>query len=147
MHGVIFAGLGPPIGLAVVLAANALDGGDLFSGPLTGVIAGIAFMAVWAYAFGLIPALVAAMAVRQVQVRRVKPEWLWVTFAGIGIGLIFVLALGALFSVLLGSSRFSFLEIRKEAYFFYVLTCLIPTLICWRLSLWRDKSIKPNPLR
>ncbi|MEE1657563.1 hypothetical protein VB618_15250 [Microvirga sp. CF3062] len=153
MHWFIFAGLGPLIGLTSAFlfgfTSNFLAGTpqsyDPFSGSLMDQIAGITFLAICAYIFGLIPALAAALAVRKVQIRQARHEWVWVTLMGIGIGLIFVVAFGAALQWLIprGGSIF---DIHKEAFLVYVPTCLIPTLVCWRLSRRFDKSFKPSLL-
>jgi len=132
------------IGFASTLVAGELDGGYLFSGPLVGVITGMAMLIPFAYVFGLIPALVAALAVRQIQLRQAKPEWLWVTLFGTIIGFVFVPAFGAALGGLLGSAGWSVADIRKEAFLAYVPTCLIPTLVCWWLSRWLDKPVQPS---
>ncbi|WP_457091321.1 hypothetical protein [Microvirga sp. P5_D2] len=131
----IFAGLGPPIGLVTVFAAIAIGDGNPFDGKLADMISGTAWLTPFAYVFGLLPALVSGGAVRQVQIRQFRPEWLWVTLIGTVVGFIFVVAFGAVLEALLLSGR-SVFETPKEAFLVYVPTCLVPTLVCWLLS-WR----------
>jgi hypothetical protein len=115
----------------------------IFSGPLRAVFAVIAFVAVFAYVFGLIPALIAALAVRKVQARQVRREWLWVTLIGLGIGFVFVVAFGMVLEWLIPSGR-SIFDIHKEAFLVFVPTCLVPTLVCWRLSCRFDQPARPS---
>jgi hypothetical protein len=133
MHYLIFAGLGPLIGLACVFPMITVTEGNPFNGKLADMLLGMAWSTPFAYVFGLIPALVSAWAVRQAQIRQSKPEWLWVTLIGTAVGLIFVVAFGAVLEALIPRGR-SVFDIRKEAFLAYVPTCLIPTLACWWIS-------------
>ncbi|MBB4041135.1 amino acid transporter [Microvirga flocculans] len=133
MHWLIFAGLGPPIGLACVFTGIAVYSANPFDGKLVDMILVTAGITAFAYIFGLLPALVSGWAVRQVQIRQLRPEWLWVTLIGTLVGFIFVVAFGAVLEALIPSGL-SVFDIRKEAFFVYVPTCLVPTLVCWYLS-------------
>lgn len=130
MHYLVFAGLGPPIGLVCLFVWMALHTANPFDGKLMSMILGMAGLTPFSYVFGLIPALVSGWAVRQVQIRRFRLEWLWTALIGAGIGPIFVVAFG----VVLGPIEWDISEIRKEGLFGSVTTCGIPTLACWYVS-------------
>lgn len=134
MHWLIFTGLGPLIGLACVFAAVMVDSRSLFDGKLVDAIQVMAWFTVLAYIVGLMPALVSGWAVRQVHIRRLRPEWLWVTLTGTIIGFIFVVAFGTMLGGLHDSAVWDVSDIRKEAFLVFVPTCLVSTLVCWYLS-------------
>ncbi|WP_114945985.1 hypothetical protein [Microvirga calopogonii] len=132
MHWLIFVALGPLIGFVSVCAGNVLLGGYPYPGALLDVVM---FGVPSAYLFGLIPAFVAAGAVRLLQARRVRHEWFWVSLIGTAIGLGFEVASAKLISILVGRWQGGSVSyFRQEALMVFVPACMIPTLICWILS-------------
>ncbi len=90
------------------------------------------------YGLGLLPALLAASAIRILQIRKAKPELLWVGLTGIVIGILFT------FSVmpLVGRSPGEFFNFGT---LIYILICLFPTFICWYLSRGCANRLRPSP--
>lgn len=123
-HWLIFAGLGPPIGMISLLMSVAGIHG--ISPPISlDVFIPIVPMLGFSYVFGLLPALAAAFGVLCFQRWQIGYEWLAVSLLGVVIGLIFIIA----FSGLTGSISRDGREYAEA-----VITCLVPTLTCRYLS-------------
>jgi hypothetical protein len=138
-HWLIFAGLGPLLGWTSGVVAIALFSAAGGETPFPGlsVTEFFLFGVPIAYLFGLIPALVSGSTVQQLQIRLVTHHWLWVILTGLAVGLVFEVAIASLIDVLLGTWQGGDVPyFTTEALIACVSACLIPTLVCWRLSLW-----------
>jgi len=125
----VFAGLGPPIGLTSLLALILLDQGRLPPVPLAELLLeGLGL----SYAIGLIPALAAALVTGLLRRRGMSFEILWVALTGAAIGMALL--------IVVASGHIEHIEMRMAILF--VVVCLVPTLACWHLSRRLDKTTK-----
>lgn len=126
----VFAGLGPPIGFASLLAAIAvLDG--VPPPESAGFLIMIGVPA--SYIVGIVPALLTAAALRWVQVKAWPFDWFWGGLAGAASGVVLV----QLAAVIAGEALFP-----KDGLLVgvYAIVGLVPALVCWHLSRRLDKS-------
>jgi len=123
VHWLVFAGLGPPLGWAVILTLVVLFDGAPPSVSLSFLGQTLAF----SYVLGLVPALMAAALVQYLRRWNVPHEWLAVGVAGVVVGLGFV----AMLSWITGTSFFA---AKVPVQLGHIATCLVPTWVCWYLS-------------
>lgn len=128
-YWLVYALLGPPIGLLVFVAGGVILNGSvaLEMVPLS-VMIGLPL----SYVLGLVPALIAAFAVQLGQRGSPVFERVWVLCVGLGTGIPFsVFMEAALLEPVLSDVDLSPIGGGSVV---YVLVCLIPTLACWYLS-------------
>jgi hypothetical protein len=132
-HWLIFAGLGPLIGLAVTLVLLGLEREEVLSVYpfLLMTVLGMPFT----YVVGLLPALLGAFAVRLLQNRRVSHEWLWVSLGAPLAGVIFMIAS----TVMVGRDPFS---TPSTTYMGFALIFFVSGSACWCLSKRFDKNFR-----
>lgn len=133
----IFVTLGPPIGFVWLVTSNmALDllkpttGTDIWP-DIGSFIAGISV----SYLFGFVPAVLSSSLVHLIRRHMPQSEWLYVLLVGVVIGLAYWAWLN--FDLIYPDQDFDVLDLFKV-----ISVCLVPTLVCWRLSRWVDKSAK-----
>lgn len=112
----LFSLLGPLIGTYSLMLPYALL--DLYAGKLSfGDFAGaVLLFALIGYAIGLVPAIIAGLAVVFVRQKQFRYEFVFISIVGLLIGLI----LSAVW---------------KGAYISLTAICLISTIICWAVTL------------
>jgi hypothetical protein len=124
-HWLIFAVLGPPLGvvtlvIGISIATGSPDSDDAGHYLVAGLL--------WSHLFGFAPALAAALAIRLLQRLMFPHEWLWAGLIGGATGLgVFVIALRVLFD-----PPISWIVSGELPLFFMV--CAIPSWTCWYLS-------------